>query len=104
MPRDKLQAVALAQKRTSKASQRRPKPTARKAANGQAPVLEAHQMKGDLPPFNDWSTSAIDNESQTIYLYGGCRPGGDISPTADFFGCDMKTLKWKNYTVSTMDQ
>jgi len=56
-------------------------------------------MKGDLPPFNDWGQFVVDHDRQTIYTYGGYRPHVD-SPTADFFSCDMGTLKWKNLTVS----
>lgn len=56
-------------------------------------------MKGELPPFNDFGRWVVHSDGHTIYTYGGHRPS-DEDYTADFFSCNMQTLKWTNLTVS----
>ena len=63
------------------------------------PLLDTKKMTGELPPFNDLGHFVVDIVRETVYTYGGYRPAGE-TPTADFFMCDMGTLKWKNLTVS----
>lgn len=67
--------------------------------NDSDPLLDTKKMTGELPPFNDLGHFVVDNVNQKIYTYGGYRPDDD-TPTADFFTCDMGTLKWKNLTHS----
>jgi hypothetical protein len=65
-----------------------------------ATCFTKRRMTGDLPTFNDWSSVAVDHERQKLYMYGGRRPGDKMdNPTSDFHCCDIRTMRWKNYTV-----
>lgn len=102
MPRDRGKSIQRAS-----SSQQRPKRNSRRTSKAtdqpSTRTFDTNEMTGDLPPFNDWATWVVDHESRKVYTYGGCRPGGDIIPTSDFYCCDMQTLRWQNYTVSPLN-
>jgi hypothetical protein len=55
---------------------------------------------GECPPYNDHAAWIEDASNNTIYVFGGTRPGDvDCVPTSDFFRCDGKTMEWENLTV-----
>jgi len=54
------------------------------------------EMKGNLPPFNDWMGHL--SEGNHLYMFGGCRPN-DTKPTSDFYLCDIRSMEWTNLTV-----
>ncbi|TFK69840.1 hypothetical protein BDN72DRAFT_896928 [Pluteus cervinus] len=55
------------------------------------PSLQTHALYGDKPPFNVWTTWAVDDTTQQAYVYGGCRPGDDSNnPTNDFYALKIK--------------
>lgn len=58
------------------------------------------KLKGDHPPFNEWTRWAVDHDAQQVYVYGGCRPGdsSEENATNDFYVLDMQnnSFTWKN--------
>lgn len=102
MPRNReksIQRASSSQQRAKRNSRRKSKATDEPSTR----TFDTNEMTGDLPPFNDWATWVVDHESRKVYTYGGCRPGGDIIPTSDFYCCDMQTLQWQNHTVSHLN-
>ena len=100
MPSGKANRQALIQAaRSAKRVQSRRRTQTPKFQSDSDPLLVTKKMKGELPPFNDLGHVVVDKDRDTIYTYGGQPPNGE-TPSADFFSCDMKTLKWKNLTVS----
>lgn len=56
---------------------------------------------GECPPYNDHAAWIEDAFNNTVYVFGGTRPGDeDCIPTSDFFRCDARTMKWEDLTVS----
>ena len=56
---------------------------------------------GECPPYNDHSAWIEDSFNNTIYVFGGTRPGDDdCLPTSDFLRCDTRTMKWEDLTLS----
>jgi hypothetical protein len=94
--------AARSAKQHAKRVQSRKRPQTPGPHDDSDPSLDTKKMKGELPPYNDLGHVVVDNDRQIIYTYGGCRPlDNGETPTADFFSCDMGTLKWENLTVST---
>jgi hypothetical protein len=56
-------------------------------------------MKGDLPSFNDWHNTLVDEDKGLLYIFGGCRPEEE-TPCSDFYRCDLKTFRWEDLIVS----
>ena len=60
---------------------------------------------GECPPYNDHAAWIEDTFNNTVYVFGGTRPGDDdCIPTSDFNKCDTRTMKWENLTVSFISQ
>lgn len=91
--------VRRTQAATTTSARRRPNLSAAiNLPENQLCTTRVTRLTGDFPTFNDWSRLLEDHEGENIYLYGGCRPG-DLTPTSDFYSCNMKTMKWTNHTV-----
>ncbi|KJA23944.1 hypothetical protein HYPSUDRAFT_66037 [Hypholoma sublateritium FD-334 SS-4] len=74
-----------------------------RSANGAVPKPSqaVKYAKGDCPPYNDWGSILEDVHNQKIYMFGGTRPDDNLCyPTADFYCCDVQTMKWINLTNS----
>ncbi|KAK0194615.1 hypothetical protein F5146DRAFT_444383 [Armillaria mellea] len=64
-----------------------------------ASSLHRITMTGSLPYFNDHGCVAVDDKDGEIYMFGGKRPGTD-DLCCDFNVCDVRTMKWENWTNS----
>ncbi|TFK69841.1 hypothetical protein BDN72DRAFT_959249 [Pluteus cervinus] len=50
-------------------------------------------LKGERPPFNGWTSWAVDHDAQRAYVYGGSRPGDSLEgriPNNDLYVLDLK--------------
>ncbi|TFK69839.1 hypothetical protein BDN72DRAFT_959247 [Pluteus cervinus] len=67
------------------------------------PHFQTHALHGARPPYNVWTTWAVDHAAQEAYVYGGCRPGDtDNQPVNDFYALKIEgnQLKWRCLTNS----
>lgn len=71
----------------------------------QTPPGTVNANTGECPPYNDHAAWIEDTTKNTVYAFGGTRPGDeDCIPTSDFFKCDAKTMHWENLTVKSFSQ